>query len=110
MEAFLAQPEAFLQTGRVAYPRFFSKNNGISSTNPWPAYSVRDYPRMGFLFLNQTSASVVFPTKKISDFPHAADAIILGCRSERYVEARLIVLPELNKVYASAPLTELCSP
>ncbi|HET9910868.1 MAG TPA: hypothetical protein VFQ13_03205, partial [Anaerolineales bacterium] len=90
--------------------RFFAKGRGISSSHPWAAYAVRDHPRIGFLLLNDSSASAVFPTKRISDFPHAADAIVLGCRRDGYVEVRLIAFPELDLLYSSAPLTELCSP
>lgn len=110
IDAFLAQPNTFFQMGRVVYPRFFSKDNGIASAHPWAAYALREYPRIGFLFLNQRSISAVLPTKKISDFPHAADAIILGCRGEDYVDVRLIAFPELGRLYSSMPLTEVCSP
>lgn len=105
IEEFISQPDVFLQTGRVLYPRFFGREDGLASTTPWPAYAIREYPRVGFLFLNQTSVSVVFPTKRPSEFPHAQDAIILGCQREDYVEARWIVFPELNSAYSSeAPL------
>jgi len=110
IKIFASQPGAFLQTGRVLYPRFFSKNDGLASANPWPAYAFHDYPRIGFLLLNQTSVSVVFPTKKISEFPHAADVIVLGCQRDGYVEARWVAFPELNSVYSSELLTETCSP
>ncbi|MEP7134378.1 MAG: glycosyltransferase family 39 protein [Chloroflexota bacterium] len=111
IQAFAAQPEAIIQIGRVLYPRYYSRGNGLSSSNPWPAYKPRDYSRLGFLFMNQVSSSAVFPTRKIPTiFPHAADAIILGCRREDYVEVRLIVFPELDVALLSAPLTEPCSP
>ena len=110
IDAFAAQPEAWLQTGRVLYPRFFAKEDGLASTNPWPAYAIREYPRVGFLLLNQTSVYVVFPTKRLSEFPHAQDAIILGCQRDGYVEARWIVFPELDSAYASEEVTGPCSP
>jgi 4-amino-4-deoxy-L-arabinose transferase-like glycosyltransferase len=110
IRAFAAQPEAYLQTGRVLYPRFFGKEDGLASTNPWPAYAIREYPRVGFMFLNQSSASVVFPTKRLAEFPHAQDAIVLGCQHEGYVEARWIVFPELNSVYSSEAPSAACSP
>jgi hypothetical protein len=110
IDRFLAQPDSFLQIGRAAYPRFFGKSAGLSSTHPWPAYALRDYPRLGFLFLNQKSISVVFPTKRIAGFPHAADAIVLGCQHGDYVEARLVALPALDTVYLSEPFTGSCSP
>jgi len=110
IDTFAAQPGAFLQVGRGLYPRFFSKNDGLASANPWPAYAFHDYPRIGFLLLNQTSVSVVFPTKKVPEFPHAADVIVLGCQRDGYVEARWVAFPELNSVYSSESLTETCSP
>ena len=110
INTFLSQPDSFLQMGRVTYPRFFGKNDGLASTNPWAAYAIRDYGRIGFLLLNQHSASVVFPSKRISNFPHAADAIVLGCRRRDYIEARLIALPELDTLYLSEPFTETCFP
>lgn len=110
INAFASQPGAFMQTGRVLYPRFFSKNDGLASANPWPAYAFHDYPRIGFLLLNQTSVSVVFPTKRISEFPHAADVIVLGCQRDGYVEARWIAFPELDSVYSNQSFSETCSP
>jgi 4-amino-4-deoxy-L-arabinose transferase-like glycosyltransferase len=108
--AFASKPGTFIQMGRVLYPRFFSKNDGLASANPWPAYAFHDFPRIGFLLLDQTNVSVVFPTKKISEFPHAADVIVLGCQRDGYVEARWIAFPELDVVYSSEQLPEACSP
>ncbi|HKG54263.1 MAG TPA: hypothetical protein VKB04_08365, partial [Anaerolineales bacterium] len=81
-----------------------------ASANPWPAYAFHDYPRLGFLLLNQTSISVVFPSKKIAVFPHAADVIVLGCQRDGYVEARWIAFPALDSVYSSESLAETCAP
>ncbi|HEX5943281.1 MAG TPA: hypothetical protein VFY66_13450, partial [Anaerolineales bacterium] len=110
INAFASQPDAFIQTGRVLYPRFFSKENGLASANPWPAYALREYPRIGFLLLNQSSVSVVFPTKRLPKFPHAQDAIVVGCQQDDYVEARWILFPESNSVYTSEEFPETCSP
>ena len=95
----------------VLYPRFFSRNTGISSGNPLPAYAIRDYPRLSFVLLNQHKVQLIFPVKSYSgDFLHGADAIVLGCQKEDYVEVRLIAFPALNSTYTSTPLTESCSP
>jgi hypothetical protein len=110
IDTFASQPEAFIQAGRVLYPRFFSKDDGLASASPWPAYALRDYPRLGFLLLNQSSVSVVFPTKRLPAFPHAQDAIVVGCEREGYVEARWIIFPELNSAYSGQDLPEACSP
>ena len=110
IDAFAQQPESFIQIGRVLYPRFFSKEDGLASANPWPAYALRDYPRMGFLFLNQSNTFVVFPTKRLPAFPHAQDAVIVGCQRDGYVEAHWILFPELHSVYSNEELPETCSP
>ena len=109
INAFISQSGAFIQTGRVLYPRFFGKEDGLASANPWPAYAIRDYPRMGFLLLNDSSHYVVLPTKRLPQFPHAQDAIIVGCQTEDYVEAHWIVFPGLDSIYSSELPTETCS-
>jgi 4-amino-4-deoxy-L-arabinose transferase-like glycosyltransferase len=110
INTFAAQPDAFIQTGRVLYPRFFGKEGGLASANPWPAYALREYPRIGFLLLNQSSASVVFPTKRLPEFPHAQDAIVIGCQHKDYVEARWVIFPKLDTVYSNTELPQTCSP
>jgi hypothetical protein len=82
----------------------------LASANPWPAYASRDYPRIGFLLLNQTSTSIVFPTRKLPAFPHAMDVIILGCQRAGYVEARWVAFPDLGLAYPSTIQTQTCSP
>ena len=41
-------------------------------------------------------------------FSQAADAIILGCQQSDYVEVRLILFPDSDTAYLSAPLDEPC--
>jgi hypothetical protein len=111
IEAFTSQPDSFFEMGRLLYPRFFTRGKGIASSNPWPPYQVRDYPRFGFLLLNDKITWSLFPSRDSTlPFPHAADVIILGCEREDYVEVRLIAFPELDALHTSAPLTEPCSP
>ena len=106
---FASQPDAVFQEGRLLYPRFYIRNEGASSKNPWPAYAARPYPRLGFLLLNQTLAHAVFPTKGgIVDAPQASDAIVLACNRGDYLEVRLLAFPELKTIYLSAPLTDPC--
>jgi len=110
INAFASQSDVFIQTGRVLYPRFFAREDGLASAHPWPAYALRDYPRIGFLLLNQSSVSVVFPTKRLPEFPHARDAIVVGCQHGDYVEAHWILFPGLDSVYTSEGLPDTCSP
>jgi hypothetical protein len=94
--------------GRLLYPRFYRRNLGLSATNPWPAYAVRDFPRLGFVLLNDADNQAVFPSREPLAFPHGADAIVLGCRRQQYLDVRLIVFPETDTAYSSAPLTDPC--
>ncbi len=109
ISAFSAQPQAVLQIGRVLYPRFFTRDTGLASAHPWPAYAPRDFARLGFLFLNQTRSDALFQTKEIPNFPQAADAIILGCRQTDYIDVRLILFPDSDSAYLSWPLANLCN-
>jgi len=107
---FSQQSQAVLQIGRVLYPRFFVRDRGLSSSNPWPAYMPRPFSRMGFVLLNQTRWEAVLPSRQMPlPFPHAADAIILGCRRQDYVEARLVFFPAEDVAHLSTPLSLPCS-
>ena len=44
MEAFLADPGAVVMNGRLLYPRFFSRDTGISSATPSAAFAPRISP------------------------------------------------------------------
>ncbi len=109
VEKFAADPQATLEIGRILYPRFFSRGTGLASAHPWPAYAVRDFPRVGFLILNQSRQDALMPLRQSpAVFPQAADAIILGCQQSDYVEVRLILFPDSDTAYLSAPLDEPC--
>lgn len=108
---FLNQPGASMLTGRVLYPRYFPRFEGLASTNPAPAFAPREFPRMGFLLLDAGSIEqIVLPMKGSRPFPHAADAVVLGCRREAYVEARLVLFPASGEIFASGSLTGPCAP
>ncbi len=107
---FSKQPQAVLQIGRVLYPRFFVRDRGLSSSNPWPAYTPRPFSRMGFVLINQARWEALLPSRQMPlPFPHAADAIVLGCQREGYVEARLVFFPGEEAAHLSAPLSLPCS-
>jgi len=110
LSTFSSQPQAVLQIGRVLYPRFFIRGNGLASANPWPSYMPRDFARIGFLLLNQKRSDALFQSKDILNFSQAADAIILGCQQKDYIDVRLILFPDTDSAYLSAPLSQPCSP
>jgi hypothetical protein len=110
IESFLTHPGAVTLTGRVLYPRYFGRNDGLASTNPSPAYAPRDYPRTGFYFLTPGEMNLaVLPMKGARPFPHAADATIYGCQRDKYIEVKLILFLD-GTTYASGSLADACTP
>ncbi|MFZ5909828.1 MAG: hypothetical protein ACOYYU_07430 [Chloroflexota bacterium] len=102
IQQFAGQSEAVALLGRPLYPRAFPRGVGLSSSNPWQSYAIRDYPRVGFLLLNESVREVVLPVKHTQAANiHAMDALILGCERGTYVEARLIAFPSNDLAYLS---------
>jgi len=107
IETFLSQPETLLTEGRMLYPRMYWKGEGLSSANPWRAYAVQDFPRIGFIFINTGERNMYFPTRELLDFPQGADAIVLACYAgDSLYQARVIDFGDT--AYQSAPLTDPC--
>jgi hypothetical protein len=107
VESFLTQPNAVLSEGLLLYPRMYRAGEGIFSANPWQAYAVRDFPRMGFLLLNRDLSNVVFATDTLQQFPQGGDVIMLGCQHKGYVEAYLLYID--GEVFERTPLTQPCN-
>lgn len=106
---FLNQPRARLLTGRVFYPRYFSRNDGLASTNPAPAFAPRDFPRMGFLLLKDGYIEqIILPMKGSRPFPHASDAVVVGCWSDTYLEARFVLFPATGEIFTNDSLEGPC--
>ena len=80
-----------------------------SSANAWPAYAVRDFPRTGFMLLNASFTNAFLPAQDAQPLPHGADAIVLGCQREGYIEVRLIGFSGVNTAYLSELRLEPCS-
>jgi hypothetical protein len=107
IRAFLSHPGTVLLEGRMLYPRLYHKGDGMSSSNPWPVYAVKDFSRIGFMLINTQRNDLIFPTKDLLDFPQGADAIVLACQSKDYLDVRVIDFG--NKSFQSAPLSQPCS-
>ncbi len=105
-----SQPNAQLIEGRLLYPRYFRRNDGIFSANPWPIYEARDFSRLGFIVLNENAVSVIFPADSPIKLTHGEDVIVLGCQREGYLEARWIFFPDLDETYQTESLTAVCAP
>jgi hypothetical protein len=100
LNRFLSQnANAEALQGRVLYPRFFWRGQGIAQAHPSPAYVSRDYSRLGFLLMMDQITPIVFQNKTVPSVPNAGDAIILGCKQSDYVEARVIIFPAQNLIF-----------
>ena len=107
IHSFLSQPDAVLMEGRMLYPRLYRRNEGLSSANPWPAYAVKDYARIGFILINDHPYNLIFATRDVLDFPQGADAIVLACQSGDILDVRVIDFG--NKNFQSVPLSQPCA-
>jgi hypothetical protein len=105
-ESFLSQPNAVIIEGRLLYPRFYRRTEGLSSTNPWPAYAVKDFSRIGFILINNRNYDVIYPTREILNFVQGADVIVLACQVENFYIARLVRFE--NQTFQSDSLTTPC--
>ena len=107
IQTFISQPNALLLEGRLLYPRMYWKGEGLSSANPWPAYAVQDFSRLGFVLINSSNNFMYFPTKELLNFPQGADATILACDvGGSLLEVRVIDFGADS--HQSAPLTDPC--
>jgi len=106
---FVSQSNSIILEGRLLYPRFFRRNDGIFSTTPWAIYAVRDFSRLGFIVLNEGAASVIFPADSPIKLTHGADVIVVGCQRANYIEARWVFFPELDEAYQAEALNESCT-
>ncbi|KAA0273630.1 MAG: hypothetical protein EDM79_09565 [Chloroflexi bacterium] len=106
IESFLTQPDAILLEGRLLYPRKYTRGEGLSSANPWPAYEAKDFPRIGFLLINSGHQNLIFPTREMLDFKQGADATVLACSGNDLLTVRVIAFDASS--FQSAPLTDPC--
>lgn len=106
IESFLTQPDAVLLEGRLLYPRKYTRGEGLSSANPWPAYEAKDFPRIGFLLINSGHQNLIFPTREMLDFKQGADATVLACSDNDLLTVRVIAFDASS--FQSAPLTDPC--
>jgi len=111
IQIFSEQTGTITTVGRLLYPRYFGRGTGMSSSTPWPSYAPRDFPRLGFLLLNEKAYEVVFPIKgSPNENVHGEDVLILGCERENYIEARVLAFPNADFAYLSAFALTPCSP
>ena len=102
LDAILAEPEVEVLNGRLIYPRYFEKNEGLSSGHPWIAYRIREFARLGFVLLNEENHDVILPLETEPSFiPNAADIYVIGRDVDDYFRADAVIIP--NTASDAAP-------
>ena len=108
-----ADSENEVLQGRLLYPRFFWRGQGIAQgylSLASPAYVLRDYSRLGFLLITDQVTPFVFPSKTVpSNFPDTGDVIVFGCKYFDHIEAKLIIFPAQNLIFQSGSLYDQCN-
>ncbi len=107
---FAEQENAKIVMGRLIYPRYYYRNDGMVSANPWPAYDAQDFSRMGFILIKDKRVDMVFPVKDMpATFPNGVDVIVLGCLTDTHIESRLVYVIDEEKTIISEKGFVFCS-
>ena len=102
LDAILADPEVEVLNGRLIYPRYFERNEGLSSGHPWIAYRIREFARLGFVLLNEENHDVILPLQAEPSFiPNAAEIYVVGRDVDDYFRADAVIIP--NTASDAAP-------
>jgi hypothetical protein len=109
IDSFLQNPKAEIVVGRTLYPRFYVENEGEVHFYP---VVVMGFPRTTFTLIgNDGEKGIVLPGKKPGYFPHAEDAIVIGCKEKFYMDAlAVILLDDTRSVYTRSPQSSLQCP
>ena len=109
IDLFLKNSNAELLVGRILYPRYFSMDRGEFLFYPFVKMG---FPRTAFTLIGpQGERGVILPGNAPDYFPHAVDAIVFGCKSEKYLDAlAVILLDENGAIYIRAPKSDLQCP
>jgi hypothetical protein len=79
VEGLLTSPGKSVISGRMIYPRYFDAFGGLASGHPWIAYRSHNYPRLGFVLLNEENFDVILPAAVCPSFiPNASEAYVIG--------------------------------
>lgn len=109
VQSFLLNPNAEISIGRVLYPRYYLEFQG--EVHFYPVVKM-GFPRTTFTLIGpKGEQGIVLPGEKPDHLPHTADALVLGCREQFYVDAvAVIVLDERGALYTRNPESTLECP
>jgi hypothetical protein len=109
IDSFLKNPNAELLIGRILYPRYYPIDRGEIFIYP---FVTMGFPRTAFNLIGpHGDRGVVLPGDTPKYFPHAADALVLGCKEKQYLDAlAVILLDDSGAIYTRSPTSELACP
>ena len=109
IDLFLKNPNAELLIGRILYPRYYPIDRGEIFIYP---YVTMGFPRTAFTFIGpHGDRGIILPGDVPKHFPQAADALVLGCREEKYLDAlAVIMLDNSGAIYTRSPKSDLQCP
>jgi hypothetical protein len=111
LDAFLKSPGAEALVGRTLYPRSYKAGQGEVTFYFYP-FTTMDFPRTGFFLIGPHGQdNIILAGDAPKDLPHIADAIVIGCRDQNYVDALMVmILDGSGTVYRRSPMPELVCP
>jgi hypothetical protein len=111
LQAFLAEDQAGIWTGRALFPRYYLSGQGIDAKHS--AFQIQDYPRLVFSLVGpQDHLFVVLPGALPKHFPNSVGTIVLGCKADDYTIDALavIVISDKTFIYSVPPSVALHCP
>ena len=109
IDLFLKNSNAELLVGRILYPRYYPMDRGEFLFDP---FVTMGFPRTAFTLIGQEGEQgIILPGDSPKYFPHAVDALVLGCKEEKYLDAlAVILLDKSGAIYTRAPKSDLQCP
>ena len=109
IDLFLKNTNAELLIGRILYPRYYPIDRGEIFLYP---FVTMGFPRTAFTLIGpHGDRGVILPGDAPKYFPHAADALVLGCKEEKYLDAlAVILLDSSGAIYTRSPKSDLGCP
>jgi hypothetical protein len=112
IRSIMDRENATVVQGRALYPRFFKDGSGEPGSG-WPAFSVRDFDRVGFIVISGSNRfHVIMPMEEPPlYFPNASDVIVVGCQVDDYIDAGVIyIIGNTNHILERSNLASpICS-
>jgi hypothetical protein len=109
INAFLQTRNAKLLIGRVLYPRYYPIDRGEILLYPFIRMG---FPRTAFMLIGpEGSRGIILPGNATKHLPQAVDALVLGCRAKKHLDAlAVVILDETGAVYTRSPESGLRCP